>query len=171
MASRCPFWPQQCLGCHPAPKPAFSIFNGLPAWLSGNPTYALFSFFWFLPVRPADVACWTTPDGAWVSKNIGAFFLSPPPIAPRAGGHQSDCVPSLPAYSGSECLTRAVAIGSLLRVASLLRALLSSPVKWESRILRAETHLTACGAEGDVGRGPGGHLGQRAARPPFGDLL
>lgn len=133
--------------------------------------YALFSFFWFLPVRPADVACWTTPDGAWVSKNIAAFFLSSTPIAPRAGGHQSDCVPSLPAYSGSECLTRAVAIGSLLRVASLLRALLSSPVKWESRILRAETHLTACGAEGDVGRGPGGHLGQRAARPPFGDLL
>lgn len=104
-------------------------------------------------------------------KNIAAFFLSPPPIAPRAGGHQSNCVPSLPAYSGSECLTCAVAIGSFLRVASLLRALLSSPVKWESRILRAETHLTAYGAEGEVGRGPGGHLGQRAARPPFRDLL
>lgn len=83
------------------------------------------------------------------------------------------CGASLPIF-GSKGLTRAVAIGSLLQVTSLLWALLSPPVKRESWILSAETHLTAGtagGTEGGVGRGPGGHLGQRAARPPFRDLL
>lgn len=58
-----------------------------PACLATLP-YVLFYFLWFLPLRPAIVARWTTPGGARVSKNIGTSFCSPLPIAPRARGHE-----------------------------------------------------------------------------------
>lgn len=87
-ASRCPFRPQQCLGCHPAPKPASLSSMASPPACLATLLYVLFYFLWFLPLRPAIVAHWTTPDGARVSKNIGTSFCSPLPIAPRARGHE-----------------------------------------------------------------------------------
>lgn len=83
-----------------------------------------------------------------------------PGLESRGLSAERNCVRSLPALFGSKGLTRAVAIGSLLQVTSLLWALLSPPVKRESRILSAETHLS-WHSRWDGGRGRTG-----ARRPP-----
>lgn len=74
LASCCPvppLWPpSQSLGCHLASEPALSMCNALPTACLAPPFYVLFSFIWFLPLHPAQVACWIVTDEGRFSKGI-----------------------------------------------------------------------------------------------------
>lgn len=71
LASCCSFWPPPETGMPSSLQTRPSPFaRPFPSACLAPPFYVLFSFIWFLPLRPPHVACWAVTDEARFSKGI-----------------------------------------------------------------------------------------------------
>lgn len=67
--SCCSFWPPPETGMPWSLQTRPSLFaRPFPSACLAPPFYVLFSFIWFLPLRPPQVACWAVTDEARFSK-------------------------------------------------------------------------------------------------------